>query len=308
MPSRFPLRRRSKLSRPQSVTLQRVNGTDLRVVRKATYTYYDSGEPHGNPGDLKTATVRDDADNPLDTRYYRYYKSGEPNGYEHALKYVVEPQTYARLASTADPLTADDALIGRFADFYFECGSDRRVKREKVQRFGCGCGGGIGEFTFQYDPVVTRTDDLNQWNYDTVETLPDGSQNIVYAGEVMLKVFRNSAVQEWREFFQYDDAGRLILYAPPSAVTGYQHDQADLLQNQGGNYLYLSDSAGPVERFDYYASPDAAAGYFREGSLRRGELGAPVPQYIVTYQTHVGADATVQVPGSETVYRGAAGA
>jgi hypothetical protein len=42
-----------------------------------------------------------------------------------------------------------------------------------------------------------------------------------YAGEAMLRVFQNGG-QNWQTFYKYDSAGRIILKANPSAVTGYK--------------------------------------------------------------------------------------
>jgi hypothetical protein len=113
----------------------------------------------------------------------------------------------------------------------------------------------------------------------TVETLPDSSTNTVYtnfAGEMMLNVFQNSG-QKWETFYKYDGAGRVIMKANPSAVTGYNDAYADLLdQNQVGDYGYLSSSSGLIELTDYYTSTTATettagsvAGYYQDTKLDR---------------------------------------
>jgi hypothetical protein len=64
-------------------------------------------------------------------------------------------------------------------------------------------------------------DGHNSWSRKTVETLPDGNQNIVFtnfAGQVMLSVFKDvTTSDEWITYHRYDADGRLILTANPSA-------------------------------------------------------------------------------------------
>ena len=79
--------------------------------------------------------------------------------------------------------------------------------------------------------------------------MPDNNQNIVYtnvAGEAMLSVFSNvSTGQKWLTFNKFDNQGRVILRAEPSAVTGYDDTKADLLNSVSNNYQYLSDVSLP---------------------------------------------------------------
>jgi hypothetical protein len=88
-----------------NVTLRRLaaDGT-WTIVRQVNYTYYETGEAHGNPNDLKTAIVRDAAGNALDTSYYRYYPDSDAFD---GLKYVLNPDSFARLsAALGNPFTA----------------------------------------------------------------------------------------------------------------------------------------------------------------------------------------------------------
>jgi hypothetical protein len=95
------------------------------------------------------------------------------------------------------------------------------------------------------------SDGYNTWKFKTVETLPDGNTNTIYSnafGQQMLKVFtQTSTGQQWMDFYAYDDQGRMILHANPSAVTGYDESKADLLNQVSGNYQYLSDTQGLIE-------------------------------------------------------------
>src|SRR5207245_2898396 len=78
----------------------KVGAGSWAVVRQVAYTYYDGVEAHGNAGDLKLAVVEDASGNALDTKYYRYYVT-ESGGYQHALKYVFNPQSYPRLVAAS---------------------------------------------------------------------------------------------------------------------------------------------------------------------------------------------------------------
>ena len=71
----------------------------------------------------------------------------------------------------------------------------------------------------------------------TVETLPDGNENIVYTnhmGQVMLQVFHDTDTDdEWATYYRYDADGRVVLRAEPSAVSGYDEQYADLVHDDG---------------------------------------------------------------------------
>jgi hypothetical protein len=285
-----------------NVKLRRqVNGGAWTVVRQVDYAYYDGVEDHGNAGDLKTATVKDGSGNVLETKYYRYYTLGEEAGYEHGMKYVVYGESYARLAAAvSDPFTATDAQIAPYADFYFEYDDNRRVSKEVVQAAGCSsCSGGLGEYTFtyglrQWPPGVVPTQD---YYVKTIETLPDGNQNIVFLnfyGETVLHVYRDAVTeQEWSTFYKYDLQGRLVLTAYPSAISDYDEDYSDLLRLVDGNYQYLRDNEGLIQTISYYSAttatattPGGAEGYIEQVALQRGELGTDVPQSTMEYWVH----------------------
>ena len=269
-----------------SVTLSRsLNGGAFSNVSRATYTYYqDNNGSFGGEGDLRTATTQlwqGGAWTGTATTLYRYYlrltgssssSSSGAGGFlpTHLLKYVVNPASYARLAAdpeVSDPLTASDAIVAQYADFYYEFSSDRRVTREMVQ-------GGSRSFSFEYFQSAF-SDGYNRWKYKTVETLPDDSQNVVYtnyAGQVMLKVLQNGADQ-WAEFWKYgestDDLARVILHANPSVISGYDEAYADLLHAVSGNYQYLKDYEGKLERFTYHGP----SGFVASSMVQHGEMG-----------------------------------
>ncbi|MFQ3649983.1 MAG: RHS repeat-associated core domain-containing protein [Gemmataceae bacterium] len=261
--------------------------------------------------------VKDAADAVLETSYYRYYVAGESNGYEGGLKFVFTPQAYARLAANVANLeSATDAQIAPYADHYFEYDDQFRVTKEIAAGAGDDGTGGRGQFTFSYtvNEALAPPGDLNAWVVKTVETLPDGNQNIVYtnaARQVMLRVFKDTATgQEWRTFYRYDAGGRVILAANPSAVTGYDEAYTDLLNNQYGDYQYLADATGLVTTWTFGLTTTAtettagdAAGRLKQVAIRRGEFGTAVPQQDVTYVKRTVGGSELFFEAGVTAYR-----
>ena len=322
-----------------SVQLRQPNGQGgWTVVQQVLYTYYDGIEPYGNLGDLQTATVEDAQGDVLGADYYRYYTPGDANGYVEGLKYVFDPQSYARLcAAVSNPFQASDAQVAPFAQQYFQYDSQSRVTLHAVQGAGGGAAGGIGTYTFAYsestavaaDTIdelgVGMTTNPNAWQYKTVETLPDGNENLYYAngwGEPMLSVFKdisdpgNAGLDgdQWITFSKYDSQGRLIEQAQPSAVTGYNESSPDLLVYQNGSYEYLSNNSGLIELTDYYTQTTAtattaggAAGYFEDSKVQEGQLGTPVLQETEQYYAVSGSGTTVYPEATVTVYRNSDG-
>ncbi len=271
----------------QRVTLRRqVDGGAWQNVARASYTYYGPSEANGGLQDLKTVVTEiwdGSAWSETGTTYYRYYpefasassssSSGGPSaGWDvraHLLKYVLNPSSYARMVSDDyNPLTASDAGLALYADNYFEYDEQRRVTKELVD-------GASRTFLFNYVESVFD-DGVKSWKTRTAETLPDGTQNIVYsnyAGQTMLFV-RKSGSDEWCTFYEYDSDFRVILQAEPSAVTGYDDAYADLLNyNSGtGKYQYLRDNAGLVRIYGYHAP----SGFLADSSIQEGQLGTPI--------------------------------
>jgi hypothetical protein len=131
------------------------------------------------------------------------------------LRAVVQPAAYDRLAAdpgVSNPLTATDAQVAQYVDFYFEYDGNARVTKEVVE-------GGARTFTFS----VTQSGNANgynSWKWKTTETRPDGSQRIVYsnyAAQTMLEVLQSGS-QQWLTFYQYGQFPQQGLLANPNAV------------------------------------------------------------------------------------------
>jgi hypothetical protein len=253
----------------QSAALQRqTDGGSWVTVRSVEYDYYDGSDSNGNAGDLKTAKIEDAAGCLIDEDYYRYYTPGEANGYTHGLKFFFSPASFARLsAAVPDPLTAPDTVVAPYADDYFQYDGQHRITEAVVQGAGPSASGGLGTFNYSYT-TSHNPDDPNSWAVKTVETLPDGNQNIVFSnasGQLMLKVFVDSydaanpalAGDQWITFNLYSDQGQIIETAQPSAVTGYDETSPDLLDFQDGLSPYLDNFSGVIDVHDYYDSTTA---------------------------------------------------
>lgn len=288
------------------------NGQPVQLVRQVEYVYYHLGEPNGNQHDLKTATVKDGAGNVLDTSYYRYWPrrlNGDGLPFD-GLKYVVKPQSYARLmAAVGNPFNAPDQQVALFADDSYVYDALGRVAQVTAQA--------QGTFTYTYTPSP-NPDGPNSWAVRTTETLPDHNQILVFAndaGEVMLHVFHDSGSnRDWDTFYHYDNQGRLILVAGPSAVTGYDPRYPDLLNRnpQTGLYQYLRPDAGLIQDTDYYP-PNApvAPGYYQDTKIQDGQQGSAIFRRGVTYTAHTASagngGGTIYPMASATVYRNSDG-
>jgi hypothetical protein len=244
------------------------SGSHWTTVRQVAYNYYDGSQAHGNLGDLMTATVVDGAGNPtnnaIDTCYYRYYTPAEiaahAPGYVGGLKFVFTADSYGRLVGaglSSDLDTLGDDQVKAYANNYFEYDASLRVSKEVAQGAGCSaCAGGLGTFTFAYTNVTPTPTDYNAWATKTVETLPDGNQNIVYTnayGEVMLSVYHDTTGQQnsWYTYYKFDGQGRCIMMAAPSAVSGIDPTHPDL-----GVSFQPDANAGLITLYDYYQTGD----------------------------------------------------
>ncbi len=286
------------------------------TVQQVVYTYYDGSETHGNTGDMEFATVEDASSNVLDTTYYRYYTSNTSTGYTHGLEYVFRPASYARLTAalgtSVDSLT--DSQVAPYADNAFQYNLAQQVTQE-IAAAGSSTNTNPGQGTFTYAYTAsTNTAGMNSWAMKTVETLPDGTSNIVYtneANEVMLNVYEDASSNKWDNFYEYDTYGSVILAAQPSAITGYDDSYADLLHYSSGSYAYLSSSSGLITTYIYGSSttatsstPGNVAEYLESTSVQQGQSGTPILQSSQEYIAHTASGyATVYPLASQTVYR-----
>lgn len=306
-------------NRIASVTLERyVAPTSVQVVRRVQYEYYGASEAFGNEGDLKTATVTDAGGAVIDRSYYRYYKVGEAGGYAGGLKYSFGPAAFERLLyGTGNPFGATDAQAAAYADLALTYDSSRRVARRTVAGAGPATstsGSGQGTFTYTY-VRGTAAEDFNAWKVKATVVRPDGTRETAFSNayaETMVSALRESGGnREWVTYTKYDAAGRAVMTANPSAVTGYDAAKSDLVHYVAGNAQYLRDDGGLISFIDYAAVTNpfvgSVAGYVSGTRIANGEFAASVPQTAFTYDTRTLGSASIHPVHSSTIFRNADG-
>lgn len=289
-------------NRLTNVLLRRQSGGGAwQSVRQVVYDYHPGTDSFGSVGDLRTARVQvltsgswtDSA-----VSYYRYYVSGEANGFVHGLKYVVQPSTYNKmLAAGVNPLTATNAVVSTYADYYFQYDSQQRVTQEQVD-------GASRTFSFAYTAGTPASTDYNVWATKTVETQPDGNLRIVYTnflGQPLIDELR-SGTSRWIHAYHQDSQGHAVWHAYPSAVISYDDTQQNLA-------IQLQASSGLIEWTDYYTTTGsgAAAGYIADTKLSQGSTGTPVMLRAYQYTSQSAGGVTVYPVSQETVYQNADG-
>ncbi|MBS0205278.1 MAG: RHS repeat-associated core domain-containing protein [Planctomycetes bacterium] len=320
-------------------------GTGLwQYVTQAVYTYYDGSSSHGNLNDLQTVTLQNwlpDTSSSsgaggdwvdVSTEYYRYYTPDQSGGFVHGLRYVCLPQAYSDLAAlVGDPLSASDAEVALFADYFYAYDDSDRAVLEQVK-------GGSQTYTLAFEDnprhatssssgsSTFETADYNVWLNKTIETRPDGTVKIVYCNNVglpMLSVLRQSQVSpvagsssgsssssgasgEWCHFYRFDTAGRPILTAEASAITGYDDTYDDLLNFNPvtGQFAYLKNDDGLIRLTNYYAASDAPQpeGYQKSEQIQQGQSGTPILLNSTTYETVTAGGITVHPIATQTQY------
>ena len=261
-----------------TITLSEYDGTNWTNVRQLTYDYYGDSASFGATGDLKTVVTQQWNGSSWtgdDTYYYRYYTGqydAETNpGYAHSLRRVLLPNAYAAALSNfgvgnLDTVTETQVTNGKtiadYTCFYYEYDADRRVSKEAI--FGQS---NETEFT---NTLSGNSDGYNTWHRKSVETLLNNSNGSIkstntvytnYLGQTLLiDLYDAAAGTHTITYNRYDDDGRLVLTAEPSAIDttvvssndehGYDSDQADLGVSFTAN--------GLVYETVYYASTDSA--------------------------------------------------
>jgi len=114
-----------------------------------------------------------------------------------------------------------------------------------------------------------------------------------------------------------DGASRPVWQASPEAVAlpadlAEIEQYPDLMRPVGGNYQYLRDTTGLIEVTSYYGKTTATETVAGEVAklvsviaLKRGDMGASVTQTQTKYIQRNAGGATVNLPGTVTVYASA---
>jgi YD repeat-containing protein len=306
------------LNRLEHVTLNELDQypspTTTTSIRRSRYTYYDGSNGYGLANDLKASITQKYEGSSwvdIDVQYYRYYTTDSGIGYEHGLKYAVGPASYAEIVEAGqDPLagvpTGSDQ-VPNYADHYFEYDASRRVTKEVARGCAsCGTSGGTSSTgdTFSriknpdYPSSVASEYRYNIWMTKTVSRNHDGRETIVYTNRVNRVIFEvkreldtAGARREWCTYYEYDDQGREIMRAEPSAVIGYDEKLPDLVGKQSASsYTYLRSDAGMVHLKTWYTSTTAtpttaggAEGYAESMSIKKGIQGTEIKTGLYTY-------------------------
>lgn len=285
----------------------KVNG---KPVRRAEYQYYGASEAHGNLGDLKKVTVsklQGATWTALTNRYYRYYKPGHPNGVAHGLRFAVGPLGYRRmLEHHITPEIAKNDQVAAYATNQFSYLPDRSVIGEIVNSGTVTYG-----FTRTANAAPPPGEDFNAWVTKTLEERPDGTTRTVYtnfAGQAIFTAYTAfppgaTTEQHWYGWKQYDDAGRTLLEASSSAISGYDENQPDL--------AILRPDSGLIRGYEYYPGSNPGAGgapnYKRYDFVQEGSAGARIKLKEWTYVRRRLGSQSVYAVASETTYRSAEG-
>jgi hypothetical protein len=124
--------------------------------------------------------------------------------------------------------------------------------------------------------------------------------------------FDTTANLKWPTFFKYDGAGRVILTAMPSAITGYDDTKSDLLNfnSQTGLYQYLTNSSGLIYLTDYGTSTTATSstagdvtGYLKDSKVEQGQQGTAILTGAQQYYSQTVSGITIYVMANSTAYR-----
>ncbi len=298
----------------QIVYDKKIGAGSWTTDRTTTLDYYSgSGDSAGTDNELKMVTIKDASNNVLSNAYFRYWATGQTNGYNQAVKYVLYGSNYNRMVQAGyTPATATNGQLDGFVNNYFEYDDQFRANKEIA--------GGNGTFTnaFSTNPNGLSTSDYNYWNVKTVETLPDGNQNIVYTNfqkQVMLSVFKNTTTNDkWINYKKYTTKGYVTVEADPVAMTGYDDSYNDLVHYSSGNAAYISDSAGLVTTRTYATSTTAttttagdAIDWLKSVAISQGETGTSVPQLAVDYFKRTVSSVNFYFTADSTKYRNTGG-
>ena len=275
-------------------TTLNVDGTE---IQRAYYEYYGASDANGSVNDLMRVTIQQYIGSTwtdLNQTYYRYYLAGDAHGFAHALKYLVGPVSYASMVGQGlDPVTATNTQVAAYADNYFEYDNSSKNATLEVTA------GGTQTFNLVYTDSG-NSPGYNNWDTKAVETLPNGSTNIIYtnyAGQVMLQV-QQSGSDEWLTCNQYDSNGHLILVAHSSAVASYSEASPGLVT--------LHASTGYVESYVYYSSTNisvgAVEGYLQYKQVQEGGSGTPILVREYQYTSRTAGSTTIYLMAKEICY------
>jgi RHS repeat-associated protein len=296
---------------------QQVGGGSWTPMRQCVYVYYGSGNGNGSVNDLQSASQQlPDGLGGWKTvavDYYIYWLSGSSTGFAHALKIHIGPESFRQaFNASVDLSTAPESTLLQYADQYFEYSPTGGQVTKEIAAVCSSCAGGgttSDLFTYSTNPRSPASG-YGTWSNKTVQTLPDGSQIIVYTNDSGLPILMVNiapsplSANMWGTFYRYNSAGQMIWKAHPSAValpsslsTLEAYD--DLLNYDSGTglYQYLNNTSGLIEISDYFTSTNpstgAVQGYLADTQVQQGQNTTPVMTQSYTYASNTASGNTV---------------
>jgi RHS repeat-associated protein len=281
----------------QYAVLSRQDATTVQI-RRAALAYFGTDDPGGNAGDLMTISLQTLEGSEwvnITTDYFRYYTqnydgtSATQPGYVHGLKYVLGPAAFARLSRQANPYTAPDDVVAKYADRYYEytqlTGTDPRRVTKSV------CNGGTLPHTFAYQESG-NTPGYNSWALSCTATHADGSQKISYtnyASQVILTDFWDTPGYQpngrWIDYTLFDSGSSwpTAVYSPAAinvAGSAPPYNQASANLN-----VQMNATAGLVTTRAYVTvgTTPSFPNYLASESVQEGSGGTATLVRSFTY-------------------------
>jgi hypothetical protein len=314
----------NKIETLNNLQAARVINQVSTVIAQVNYTYYGSGSPNGDQGDLQSSVVETLSPGGLTQTggsYYRYIPSTGGGGGQ--LSYAVDGENYLLLLAVVggnNGALADATInqMNQFSTLALTYNGQGRVATQTIQ--GAGNSGtsssgqpasnALGVYSYQYNTLSNSDGQpygINDWKYRTTVTRPDQNIEIVYlnnAGEVMLTDLTTSQTQTsptYVTFYTFDSSGALTMVAFPSATTPVEAGSIstsfdaspDLMGSYGnGTYDDVSPNTGLVDYFDYVDLPEYSGNgpyakmveYLQQTAFRNDAGAGVFLQSYFTYQ------------------------
>ena len=287
----------NSFAKPRAIVVEHSRTNDNGPTEKLSrlvYDYYQDGDQYGNEGQLKRVTSQvHDSDTQqwkdAKTSMYRYdTETGR-------LKYSLHPGDFEKLENdpaVSDPFEADDETVANYADTKYEYDSQGRVSKRVIH-------GGRRTHLFSYDRSE-HIQEVNHWTYRFQEELPSGDLKIRYSNYARQPIaeITQRGDDTWIHYYQYDQSGRRVLHAHPSAVISIDETSPTLMQFEAGKFNLLRDHEGLIELTSYAED----SGKVVRRAIQNGTLGDEITLAEYEYVTNGNGKRNVHFLSKETLY------
>ncbi len=265
-------------------------GGGLTLIRMAKYYYYTSSTSLGPATSLARVEILD-PNVVFERKNYRYTTILGQVMLTMALEGPAYERALTAFGSQASIDLQTNATLATYGakTFTYDAGTGRMIEQRLP---------GDGTYAYSLPSTSGFADGINNWKRKVTETLPDGGVNIVYtsyAGQALFRIHKPTAVStsEWKTYYQYDAAGRLVMEASTEAITGYSESLPALVGTAGSDLTHVSNSAGLIKWTEYAATttattstPGDVAGYVKKRRVSNGETAAKDTLEAYTYIRH----------------------